>query len=51
MSKRIEKGYSQEFMAFILGISQQAYSKIERGATKLKLKDYLIIIKELDIKD
>ena len=29
--------FSQEFMAYELGISQPAYSKLERGATKLTL--------------
>ena len=29
--------FSQEFMAFELGISQPAYSKLERGETKLTI--------------
>ncbi len=35
---RIEKGYSQEYMAAKLGLSQSAYSKIERGKTKLTIE-------------
>jgi transcriptional regulator with XRE-family HTH domain len=32
---RIHLGYSQEYVALQLGISQRAYSKIETGKTKL----------------
>jgi transcriptional regulator with XRE-family HTH domain len=34
---RLEKGYSQEYMAHQLDISQNAYSKLERGSTRLTL--------------
>lgn len=34
---RETNGISQEFMAFELGISQPAYSKLERGETKLTI--------------
>ena len=30
------KGYSQEYMAMRLGVSQNAYSKMERGKIKVK---------------
>jgi transcriptional regulator with XRE-family HTH domain len=30
------KGYSQEYMALQLGISQNAYSKLERGMIRLR---------------
>ncbi len=33
---RSEKGYTQEFMANQLGISQNAYHKIESGQTQIK---------------
>ncbi len=33
---RTEKGYTQEFMANQLGISQNAYHKIESGQTQVK---------------
>lgn len=32
---RLEKTYKQEYMAEELGISQSAYSKIERGETDI----------------
>jgi len=35
---RLEKEYSQENMAELLGISQCAYSNLENGKTKLGLK-------------
>lgn len=35
--ERLRKGYSQEVMAEMLGISQNAYSKMERGKTKLSI--------------
>jgi transcriptional regulator with XRE-family HTH domain len=35
--QRLTKNYSQEYMAFMLEISQAAYSKIERGETILTL--------------
>lgn len=34
---RFKKGYSQYNMAYELGISQNAYHKIEKGHTKLSL--------------
>lgn len=38
---RIKKGYTQEFVAYKLGISSKAYSKIETGINRLNT-DYLI---------
>lgn len=35
--KRLKKEYSQEVMANMLGISQNAYSKIENGKTTLTI--------------
>lgn len=37
---RIEKNYSQEYVAFELGISQKSYSDLENGKTYLK-QEYL----------
>lgn len=34
--RRKELGYSQEYVALKLGLSQKAYSDIESGKTKLK---------------
>ncbi|MFI5162352.1 MAG: helix-turn-helix domain-containing protein [Sphingobacteriales bacterium] len=36
--QRLMKGYSQEYMGFLLEISQAAYSKIERNETELSLR-------------
>lgn len=36
--KRLTKGYSQEYMANELEISQNAYSKLERGETELTVR-------------
>lgn len=33
--QRLERGYSQSYMAFCLDISQNAYSKIELGHTEI----------------
>lgn len=35
--QRLAKGYSQEYMANELNISQNAYSKLERGETELSV--------------
>ena len=36
--ERFRRGYSQEFMALRLNISQNAYSRIERGLTRLDIE-------------
>ena len=46
---RVYKGYSQEYMAYKLGISQRAYSKIERGETKMTVFRLNQICKLLEI--
>lgn len=48
---RIIKGYSQEYMADLLEISQSAYSDIERGKTKINLERLrkVALILELDV--
>ncbi|WPU99082.1 helix-turn-helix transcriptional regulator [Mucilaginibacter sp. cycad4] len=43
------KNYSQEYMAFMLEISQPAYSKIERGETDLSLRRVYEIAEILEI--
>jgi len=45
---RREKDYSQEYVAFKLGISQKAFSNIENGKTELKLSMILSLAKILD---
>lgn len=48
---RLRMGYSQEYMAIQLDISQYAYHKIESGKTALKVTTLLEIseILELDV--
>lgn len=43
---RTKKGYSHEYMGHMLNISQVAYSKIEKGETKLSV-DRLYKIAEI----
>lgn len=47
--KRKEKGYTQADIANYLGITQQAYTKIESGTTDLKLKTLYQIAEYLGI--
>lgn len=47
--ERLIKGYSQEYMAFRLDISQNAYSKLEREETELSVKRAYQIVEILDI--
>jgi transcriptional regulator with XRE-family HTH domain len=46
---RVEKGYSQEYMADMLNISQNAYHKLERGYTRINLQKFIEISKILEI--
>jgi len=45
---RLQKGLSQENIAFELGISQKSYSNIENGITILKHEHILLLSKILD---
>ncbi|MDT3401258.1 helix-turn-helix domain-containing protein [Mucilaginibacter terrae] len=47
--QRLEKNYSQEYMAFMLDISQAAYSKIERCETTMSLPRIYAIAEILQI--
>jgi transcriptional regulator with XRE-family HTH domain len=47
--KRLEKGLSQENMAFDLDISQAAYSKIELGQTDLTVRRIFAIAEILEV--
>ncbi|TSJ40978.1 helix-turn-helix transcriptional regulator [Mucilaginibacter corticis] len=42
-NRRHDLGYSQEYMAFRLGISQNAYSKIEAGKASMNIKRFFDI--------
>ena len=46
---RIEKGYSQDYMADMLKISQNAYHKLEKGYTRIHLEKFIDIAKILEI--
>jgi len=48
-SLRIEKGYSQEYIAEQLKISQSYYAKIENGNKEISVKQLLQILKILEI--
>lgn len=47
--QRVVKGISQEAMAYHLGISQNAYSKIERNETEATVKRIYQIAKVLEV--
>lgn len=54
IERKLEKirklqGFSQEYVASKLNISQNSYSKIERGETKITLKKLTEICKALEI--
>lgn len=46
--RRVEMGYSQEYMAIQLGVSQKTYSRIENEQSKIDLKKLLEIAKILE---
>jgi len=48
ISKRKEKGLSQEEMAFRLGIEQSQYCRRENGKTKISKKEWEAMAKVLD---
>ncbi|TSJ38915.1 helix-turn-helix transcriptional regulator [Mucilaginibacter corticis] len=47
--RRGELGYSQEYMALKLHISQNSYSKLELGITKLTVQKFLEISELLQV--
>ena len=47
--QRVIKGYSQEYMASRLNISQNAYSKLEREETELSVKRIYEIAEILEV--
>ena len=47
--ERAKKGYSQEYMAFMLDISQSTYSKLESESLELNVKRLYQIAEILDI--
>lgn len=47
--RRLLKNYSQEYMAFMLEISQAAYSNLERDETELTIKRVYEIAEVLEV--
>ena len=47
--QRMIKGYSQEYMAFMLDISQAAYSNLERNETDMTIRRVFEIAEILEI--
>lgn len=47
--RREEKGYSQEYMAYCLGISQNGYYKMEVGLVNLKFARLIEIVRLLEL--
>jgi transcriptional regulator with XRE-family HTH domain len=46
---RLEKGYTQEYIASKLGIDPVNYGRLERGQSKLTLERFIQICKILDV--
>ena len=46
---RVKKGYKQDVLADILGISQSQYSKLENGETAFDIRTLSTLIDELDL--
>lgn len=46
---RLKKGYSQEYLADILGISQSQFSKLEKGEVYFRINELSKIIELLEI--
>jgi transcriptional regulator with XRE-family HTH domain len=47
--RRLMKSYSQEYMAFMLDISQAAYSNLERNETEMTIKRVFEIAEILEM--
>ena len=47
---RVTKGYSQEYMAFMLEISQSTYSNVESGTTEITVQRLFEIAEILEVK-
>ena len=47
--QRLLKGYTQSYMAIKLKNSQKSYSFLESGKTKLKISDFVEIVRILEI--
>lgn len=49
LQKRLEKNFSQEYIAIRLDLSQSQYGRIETGKTSLRLDILIKILEILDI--
>lgn len=47
--QRLVRNYTQDYLACKLGISQNAYSKIELGITPVTVKRLFVIAETLDV--
>ncbi len=48
-TERVKKGYSQEYLASILNISQSSYNKLENGKVEITLSTLFKIISILGL--
>lgn len=48
-SLRLEKGYSQEYLAEVLAVSQKTYSNIENDKSSIKIDALIKIAEEFKI--
>jgi transcriptional regulator with XRE-family HTH domain len=48
-SLRLEKGYSQEYLADVLAVSQKTYSNIENDKSSIKIDALIKIAEEFKI--
>lgn len=48
-SIRLEKGYSQEYLAEVLSVSQKTYSNIENDKSSIKIDTLIKIAEEFKI--
>ena len=46
---RVDKGYSQDYMAEMLDISQNSYHKLEKGHTRIHLQKFITISRILEV--
>ena len=46
---RKSKGYSQDYLSFVLGISQNDYSRIERSGNNISIKMFFEIVSILEV--
>ncbi|WP_144282093.1 helix-turn-helix domain-containing protein [Chryseobacterium echinoideorum] len=50
IDKRLEKKFTQEELAYKIGIETSSYNRRENGVTKISKKEWVKLAKELDVK-